>query len=322
MRRTRAYLAITVIILAACAGQRSAPTVAVTVQLKWTHQAQFAGFYAAQVQGYYAGEGLQVSFLEGGPDVDLLGAVGAGEAQFGVADAAQLILARAEGQPLRAIGVIYRRNPLVLISMAEAGVTRPEDLIGKSVRITPEVAPAFHTLMARAGITPDKYVEVNAPNSLEAFAAGDPVVWAVYTTGFGLVVERAGYAINKIHPDDYGVHFYADTIFTSEALIAREPDLVMKFLRASLRGWTYAVEHTDEVAALVSRYDPRADLDLESAKMLASLPLIYTGEGEIGGMEAKTWVEMVETLREQGQLSRPLEPEDVFTMKFLTEIYP
>jgi NitT/TauT family transport system substrate-binding protein len=314
-------LFIAAIILAACAGQGGTTLELVTVQLKWTHQAQFAGFYAADQNGYYAEEGLAVDFVEGGPDVDILEQVQGGAAQFGVSDAAQLVLARAEGQPLRAIAVIYRRNPLVFISLKEAGITAPKDIAGSTVRLTPEVAPAFHTMMARADISPDQYEEFSLGNDLEAFATGEPAVWGVYANGFGLTVERAGYQVNKIYPDDYGVHFYADTLFASDDLIAVNPDLAARVVRATLRGWTYSVEQPGEVGAMVARYDPDSDLELENAKMDASLQLVYTGESHIGWMTPGVWLEMECTMREQGLLDKPLDISQVYTMQFLEPIY-
>ena len=82
----------------------------ITVQLAWTHQAQFAGFYAADQNGDYAAEGLSVTFLEGGPNVDLLTPVLSGSAWLGDTNADALILACAGGKPLRAIATIYRRS--------------------------------------------------------------------------------------------------------------------------------------------------------------------------------------------------------------------
>jgi ABC-type nitrate/sulfonate/bicarbonate transport system substrate-binding protein len=84
-------LFITTILLGACMGQRDAPLEPVTVQLKWTHQAQFAGFYAADQNGYYAEEGLEVAFAQGGSYVDILEQVQDGTAQFEIADAAKQV---------------------------------------------------------------------------------------------------------------------------------------------------------------------------------------------------------------------------------------
>ena len=85
-----------------------APT-PITVQLSWTHQSQFAGFYAADQNGYYSNEGLEVSFVEGGPGIDRIAPIVEGSAQFGVMGGKPFLTAHADGQPVTAIGTVYRR---------------------------------------------------------------------------------------------------------------------------------------------------------------------------------------------------------------------
>ncbi len=291
------------------------------MQLKWSHQSLYAGFYAADQNGYYAEQGLAVTFLEGGSNIDVIAPVLEGSAQFSLVDGAQLILERATGKPLIAIGVIFRRSPLAFASLEQAGITRPQDVVGKSVRLTSSTAPAFHSMMARVGIAPDQYTEEDLPNDVARFGSGHPEVWSAYVNGFMLELQNAGYKLNVLYPDDYGVHFYADTIITTDELIATDPGLVRRFLQASLKGWSYAVENPDEAGALVINYSARADPAVEKQKMLVSLPYINTGEDHIGWMKAGVWESMQQTLHEQGLLDTPLDVSLVYTMQFLDEIY-
>ena len=96
---------------------------------------------------------------------------------------------------------------------------------------------------------------------------------------------------------------------------------MLRFVRATLNGWTFAVEHPAEIGAMVVKYNPDADVSLENNKMNASLPLINTGEDHIGWMKPEIWSGMEKTLREQG-LSQPLDVTQVYTMQFLNKIYP
>src|SRR6266542_1661910 len=97
--------------LSACSqGAAPAALTPVTMQLSWTHQAQFAGFYAADAHGEYAAEGLAVTFIQGGPSIPPSEQVLKGAAQFGVTGADLLILARANGKPLQGIAALYRRS--------------------------------------------------------------------------------------------------------------------------------------------------------------------------------------------------------------------
>lgn len=321
--RSIVILLLLVLTVTACApaAAPTPPLTPITVQLSWTHQAQFAGMYAADQNGYYAAEGLAVTFVEGGPNVDKLSPVLAGTAQFGIAGADELILARAQDLPVRAIAVNYRRSPVVFISLADLGITRPQDFAGKTIRVTANIIPTLHVMTARVGITPDQYTEVTLPSDLATFASGEVQVWGGFLDGFAVTTQQAGYKINIIYPDDYGVHFFGDTVWATEDFIAQNPDLVRRFLRATLQGWTYAIENPAEVGTLVAVYNPKADVALENMRMNVMLPLINTGENYIGWMKPEAWAGMEATLREQGVITQPLDVTEVYTLQFLQEIY-
>jgi NitT/TauT family transport system substrate-binding protein len=312
------------IILAACSPNPSQTTPAltpVTVQLAWTHQAQFAGMYVADQLGYYTVEGLDVTFVESGSQVDKLAPVLDGTAQFGVAGADELILARSQAKPLRAIATIYRRSPIVFISLAEKRISRPQDFAGKTIRAPAILVPSLRAMMTQVGIAPDQYTVVDLPSDLAMFSSGDVPVWGMYINGLVIAIQQAGIPLNLIYPDDYGVHFYSDSLYTTDELIATDPDLVLKFLRATLLGWSYAVENSPEIGAMLVRYNPAADPALENEKMTASIPLVNTGEDFIGWMKPEIWMGMEQTLQQQGVLASPLDVTQVYTLQFLEAIY-
>jgi NitT/TauT family transport system substrate-binding protein len=293
----------------------------VTVQLSWTHQAEFAGLYAAQQQGYFKDAGLDVTFIEGGPNVDFILPVANGTVQFGVAQPADLILARAQGKPVCSIAVIYKHSPIVFFSLVDSGITRPQDFIGKQIRSATTVDEVLRALMTKVGVRPDQYQTVYLPSDIQQFASGDVPVWSGFINVFALEVQRAGYKINIIYPDDYGIHFYGDILITTDGLIQKDPDLVQRFTQAALKGWTYVVENPETAGKFIQIYRPNADADLESARMIASIPLVNTGEDNIGWMQPQIWDGMAQTLREQGVLTAPLDVKQVYTMQFLEKIY-
>ena len=86
------------------------------------------------------------------------------------------------------------------------------------------MAPSLHAMMAKSAISPDQYTVVDLPADVKMFASGDVPVWGVYLNAFLIQVQKAGYEVSLISPDDYGVHFYADTIHTTDALIETDPD--------------------------------------------------------------------------------------------------
>jgi NitT/TauT family transport system substrate-binding protein len=282
--------------LTACT-TRSTPTqmlTPITVQFEWTHQAEFAGFYAADQMGYYAEEGLVVTFLPGGPAVDNLATVTGGQAQFGIALADQLIVSRAGGSPLRAIAAVYRISPVVFFTLPDTGITRPQDFAGKTIRVPMPIVTTLHAMTARVGVSPDQYTEVELPSDVDMFLSGEVPIWGAYLTALVVSIQQTGCQLNLIYPGDYGIHFY---------------------------GWTYAVENPAAIGAMVQIYFPDATTDDQNARMTASIPLINTGEDHIGWMKPETWAGMEQTLSEQGVLTAPLDVTQVYTMQFLEEIY-
>jgi NitT/TauT family transport system substrate-binding protein len=295
--------------------------VPVTLQLLWTHQGYFGGYYVADRKGFYAKEGLSVRFLEGGPKADPISPVLDGRAEFGIAAAADLIIARANGKPVRAVATIFRRTATVYVSRADSGITRPIDFKGKTVRVSTVDAASFNAVMARVGIKPTEYRLVNLPSDVAVFASGAADVWAAYINNFVVTLEESGQKLNYIYPDDYGVHFYGDTLFTTDKVVADKPDLVLGFLRASLKGWDLAVDDPPLVGALVHLYDPTADAAIETLKMRATQTLVNTGEDHIGWMSERRWAQMANILHEQGTLAEPMNPNDLLTPAFLVKIY-
>ncbi|MBU2600872.1 MAG: ABC transporter substrate-binding protein [Actinobacteria bacterium] len=308
--------------LSACAPTTTTPPpTPITVQLAWTHQSNFSGFYAAEQRGFYAAEGLAVTFVEGGPQVDLLSPVLDGTAQFGVTGADELIKARAQGRPVRALATIYRRSPVVYISLAELGITRPQEFAGKTIRVAPNLIASLHAMTARVGVPPDQYDEVTLPSDLAAFATGEVPVWGGFIDGLAVAAQQAGYEINIVYPDDYGVHFYGHTVFATDDFIEQNPDLVLRFVRATLQGWDYIIQDPEQNGDLVALYNPTADVALENLRMSIMLPLVNTGQDHIGWMRPETWTGMEKTLREQGVITQPLDVTQVYTLQFLEEIY-
>lgn len=296
--------------------QPPAPT-RVTLQLALAHSAHSAGFYLADLEGYYAAEGIDVAYREGGPEVEPDKVVAAGEAQFGLMVAEELLVARAAGRPVVALAAIYRRSPVVFFTPADSGIRRPREFAGRTVRITSGIDVTLAATAARSGVRPGSYRVVVLPPNTDHYEAGRADVWGAYVNGFALTVQRAGHAINIIYPDEYGVHFMGEVLFATEQFIADNPDLVSRFVLATIRGWTYAVENPDEAGRTALRYNPELDEHTEIARMMAGLPLVNTGEDRIGWMKPEAWETTGSTLIGMGILASPIDVPRAYTARFL-----
>jgi NitT/TauT family transport system substrate-binding protein len=143
----------------------------------------------------------------------------------------------------------------------------------------------------------------------------------MYATGGLVRARQAGYELNIIWPEDYNVRMYADTLITTDEMVTENPDLTLRFLRATLRGWQDAIENPETAVSATLKYALEADLETQSLMMDASLPLIHTGEDQIGWMRAEVWEGMHDILVEQGFLEQSFPFESTFTTQFLEDIY-
>lgn len=293
----------------------------VSVQLSWYHQSTSAGLYAAADQGYFAAEGLAVTLLEGALGVSPTERVASGQARFGVDVADRVLIARARGSPVRAIAAVYRRSPVVFMALTGSGITRPRDFAGKTIRVTPEAVPTLHAMMRREGVARRDYTLVTLSSDVSRFASGSPPVWSVFINGMATEARRAGHGLNLIFPDDWGVHFYGLTLFTTDGMIASSPDTVTRLLRATLRGWVWASQNPERVGEAVRRRRPDASPAQETEGMLATLPLIHTGEDRVGWMKPGVWAGMARVLAGEGLVPAAFDPGLAYTLDFLERVH-
>ena len=290
----------------------------VTVQLKWHHQTQFAGLYVAEAKGYYRAEGLKVTHRQwkvGDPSpVDQ---VANGSAEFGITSQSQFLIEREKGAKIVAIAAVYQRSPVTFFSLKKSGIKHPRDFAGKTVAFAPTHEVALKAVLKRFGMDLKDLKRAPYGFDLAPFYKGETAVWAGYVMNQPVDARLAGYDVSVIFPDDYGVHGYDDILFASEDLIRRKPALVEKWLRGALRGWRYAIEHSDEATTITLAQSDALKRDKQAAMLLASIPLIHTGERPLGWMTHEVWQSAAELLHENRILTRVPPIESLFTTAFV-----
>ena len=287
----------------------------VTVGLRWHHSVQFAGLYVAQKKGMYKSEGIKVVFEERTQGIDQLEQLARGAYDFTISGSDKIILARSRGLPVSAIATIFQKNPLVFMTKKGSGITRPYHFEGKTVQTS---VPNYilTAMLTRAGITVDQVTLIPQKYNLKAFQTGTAEIKSGYLTDQVIAARKKGYEINIIYPGDYGIHLYGDCIATTQSMIDENPELVARFMRATLKGWRYAIENPEEAVELSLGYNEKLDPAHEKDSMMAQIPLIHTGRNEIGSMEEKVWQDIVDMLKEQGLLYGPVDVDSVYTGKF------
>ena len=222
----------------------------VVLQLSYYHQFQFAGYYAADVQGFYAREGLSVEIRElaSGPN----GNPWPEDATFRVV-ATPLFERWARGEDIFLAAVVQQRNPFVVLVHQDSSLRRLEDLLDRPRErlVGPVSGVKEAELWARLtalGRDPDTFFSRGrAPGDLDRFARGEIDVLCAYATNEMMALKRMGVAVRALDVADRHHLFFGDGLVCSGHLWRTRPQLVEAFRRASLRGWSYALAHSDQL---------------------------------------------------------------------------
>lgn len=257
----------------------------VSLQLKWFIQFQFAGYFAAIEQGYYADEGLDVEIKERILDINFVDQVTSGEANFGVGDSG-LLSQYAQGKPIVALAAIFQHNPLIFLTRQDSGIISPYEMIGKRVMsdiISTNEAPV-RAMLSNANITEKDYTLVAQSNDYNQLTRGEVDVISGYITDQPYFFKEQGVKINIINPQNYGIDFYGDILFTSQQELNDYPDRAERFKNASLKGWKYALEHSEELINILhNKYHSKLSIEhlrfeAEATKKLILPDLIPLGQ--------------------------------------------
>jgi diguanylate cyclase (GGDEF)-like protein/PAS domain S-box-containing protein len=267
----------------------AAPLEKVTLQLKWMHQFQFAGYYAAKEQGYYAAEGLDVDIFERSPEKDVVQQVVSGERNFAVGDSG-ILSYYARGEPIVALAAIFQHNPLVFVSKQNSGIISPYEMKGK--RIMFDVVGAgdstLRAMLTDAGLTEKDYTVVKQNFKDEDFINNRIDVMSAYLSNEIFNFQQKNIKINIINPQNYSIDFYGDMLFTSQSELLTHPERVEKFRRATLKGWQYALDHSEELVQLIhKKYRSKHSLEhlrfeAEATRKLILPDLIPLGQIDTG----------------------------------------
>jgi diguanylate cyclase (GGDEF)-like protein len=277
----------------------------VDFQLRWHHQFQFAGYYAAVEKGFYQEEGLDVRIHEAAPGKTPVSEVLAGRAQYAESNA-EILYARLQGQPLVALASIFQHSPSVLLVRKDSNITTPHDLIGKKIMLLNAQTDAdFHAMLRHEGIKPDAINIVPSSLDFEDFISGKVAAFNSYLTNEPYILNQRGIEYNVINPSTYGIDFYSDILFTTEQELKEHPERVDAFRRATLKGWRYAMDHPGEIIdLLLFKYQvpkSREHLEFEAKAMRT---LILPDIVEIGHMNPGRWQRMAEAFSEVGMADK------------------
>jgi len=300
MMRLRLFLLICLLV-AITARADDEPLEVVNLQLKWLHQFQFAGYYAAKEKGFYRDVGLDVNIIEAVPSIDPIQQVVSGHAEYGVGTS-ELLLNRYRGEPVVVLGVIFQHSPLSLITLQSSGLDHVHKLVKRRVMVEPNSAELL-AYFYKEGFTEKAFDLQSHSFDVNDLLSGATDAMSVYVTDELYLLDKQNIAYYQYSPRLASIDFYGDNFFTLEQELKNHPERVDRFIAATLRGWRYAMQFPEEIIQLIyQHYSQRHSIDhlrYEAQKMreLMRPELIAPGYMHIG-----RWQHIAQTYHELNQL--------------------
>jgi NitT/TauT family transport system substrate-binding protein len=297
----------------------------VTFGTDWKAEAEHGGFYQAIATGIYRKYGIEVTLRQGGPQVNQSQLLAAGRLDFSIASNSFIPLNFAKEKiPMLAVAALFQKDPAVLIAHQGVGNDSLAALKGKPIRIGGDTRIGWWLfLKSKFGYSDDQirpYAFSVAP-----FLVDPKAVQQGYLTSEPLLIEKQGVKANVFLIADAGYASYAAILATSQKLVDQKPDLVQRFVDASILGWASYLDGDPAPGnALIKKDNPEQNDELIAyaiAKMkehgiVASGDALKAG---IGAMSDARWKEFFEVMSKQGLYPKDMDYSRAFTTRFVNK---
>ena len=316
--------------LTACAGSTDENAEGygeLAVQFSWIKNAEFAGEYLADANGYYAEAGFSsVNFIAG--PTATAAVVLSGDVLVGLSDAVAVTpVILDEGAPLKIIGATYQKNPFTILSLKDgANIQTPQDLIGKKIGVQAGGNETlFDALLAANGIDASQVTKVPVEYDPAPLVNGEVDGFLAYVTNESITVENLGFATTNLLFADNGLPFVAEAFIVTQDSIDNRREELKAFLWATIRGWKDAIANPDEGARLaVEVYGKDLGLDINKERQQSKAQndlLVLTDETKANGLltiSASLQEQNIQTLARAGYT---ITADQLFDMSLLAEVY-
>ena len=234
----------------------------VTLQLKWYHQFQFAGYYTAKEKGFYKDLGLDVEIKQRDVTINNVEQVISNEAQYGIADSI-LLLYKARKEPVVIVSPILQHSPSIVFSLKNSGLNSPYKLDNKDMIFYSNDTDGFSILamLKKLEIKPS-LIRNREKNDYLKVLNQEVDLYSGYISNEPFYFKERNIDINIINPMNYGFDLYGDMLFTNKNEATNHPDRVKRFKEASLKGWKYALDNKEEIIQLIhSKYNQNKSIE-------------------------------------------------------------
>ncbi|WP_051208984.1 ABC transporter substrate-binding protein [Propionicicella superfundia] len=319
---------LAVLFLGACAAPGGAATTtaapSTTVGLTYIPNVQFAPFYAAESQGYFTASGASVTLRHHGSNEGLFTALLAGEEDFVLAGAGEMMQARAEGADLIAIASYYREYPVRIIVPASSAYRTAADLKGKRIGVPGRYGESWFGLQAflKAGDLSESDVEIVEIGYTQQAALTTGKVDAVvgYVNNDAVSFELAGFAVRSLPVAD-DVPLVSASLVTTRSYATAHPEIARAVVAGMLRGITFATTETDKTLDISATFVPNLTGDEARASAKATLSatasLLTADGGPTGELDEAQFREMASFLYAQGIISTEVDGAQAMTNAYV-----
>jgi ABC-type nitrate/sulfonate/bicarbonate transport system substrate-binding protein len=207
-------------------------------QAAWINDAEFMGYFIAIDNGYYAEEGLEITYFPGGPDVIPESALVSGKADITLTTPDTTVKAIAEqGANFKIIGAQYQKNPIGVVSLAKNPINSPQDLVGKTLAVPPVNVISVEAMLKISGVDKASVKVVPYGYDPTPLIAGEIDASLDFTTNVPYTIKTKGEDAVSFLLYDFGFTIYNDTVVVTEETLKTKRKELVAWFRASRKGW-------------------------------------------------------------------------------------
>jgi len=296
----------------------------VSLRLNWLIYGFHMPFHYGVERGFYRDNGIELTIGEGQGSARAVQIVAAGSDTFGLSDGSSIIAGAARGAPVQAVMGIMNRSPFAIIVRADANVRTLADLRGRTLAATTGEAGLviFPALLRANGLGPDdiRFLRVDGAGKLVATLENRTVGLLGGAENQALILPARGVPATTLLYADLGVNTMGLALHATRDTLARNPEMVRRFLRATQRTFTEAEQNPEAAIEAGLRVKPDLDRALALAQLRAGLQLVRSARAEstaIGWMAPQDWAETLALMKEFQELRTDMPAEAFFTNALL-----
>ncbi|MEK3722931.1 ABC transporter substrate-binding protein [Paenibacillus sp. FSL H8-0034] len=289
----------------------------VTQVLDWFAQSTHAGLYAASAKGFYKDSNLDVTIKPGGAQVSAVQIVAAGQAEFGLASADSILIAREQGIPIVGVAAFLQKSPSAIFFHKGDNIKSFSDLNGRTVYAA--LTAAYWTYLKKS-YKLDSVKEVQFTGQYTNFVNDPKALTQGYTTNTPYSLKQQNIDVDALLVADSGYSPYYSIIITSEKYLKEHPDVVKAYVQASVKGWDYYKDNIEEVAKVLNEANKENSVDYLVNEGKLQKDFIYGGDAAtkgVGYMSLERWQELSKQLQDIGQLKKNEDVQQAFNTSFL-----